>query len=86
MNIYSCYRGPLCRKNRKDAANAATDLHYPALTTEFQRRMLFNIRQIIIAAGGGCFFKIGGAVLMACLHGENPIKTKGGESDSPPYR
>ena len=86
MNIYSCYRGPLCRKNRKDAANAATDLHYSALTTEFQRRMLFNIRQIIIAAGGGCFFKIGGAVLMACLHGENPIKTKGGESDSPPYR
>lgn len=36
MNIYSCYRGPLCRKNGKNAAKAATDLHYPAVTAEFQ--------------------------------------------------
>ena len=62
MNIYSCYRGPLCRKNGKNAAKAATDLHYPAVTAEFQGCVLFNVREIIVPAGSCCFFKVGGTI------------------------
>ena len=76
MNIYSCYRRPLCRKNGKNAAKAATDLHYPAVTAEFQGCVLFNVREIIVPAGSCCFFKVGGTILMACLHGGNLNKTK----------
>ena len=76
MNIYSCYRGPLCRKNGKNAAKAATDLHYPAVTAEFQGCVLFNVREIIVPAGSCCFFKVGGTILMACLHGGNLKKQR----------
>lgn len=76
MNIYSRYRSSHCRKNGKNAAKAATDLHYPAVTTEFQGCVLFNVREIIVPAGSCCFFKVGGTILMACLHGGNSIKTK----------
>lgn len=76
---------PPLPQNGKNAAKAATDLHYPAVTAEFQGCVLFNVREIIVPAGSCCFFKVGGTILMACLHGGN-LKNKGGESDSPPYR